>query len=109
MSAGTEIQDPAALGRAGGGARELAWQTQGAGARPVDETYSAARDFGGGNWDGGLNGALNGVAQTWSAQVSALAADCGRFAEQCDSTAAQYQRTETDISQLFQSIKNAFG
>ncbi|KQV17097.1 MULTISPECIES: hypothetical protein [unclassified Kitasatospora] len=109
MSAGTEIQDPAALSRAGSGAREIAWQTQTTGAHPVDETHSAARDFGSGNWDGGLNGALTGAAETWSAQVSALAADCGKFAEQCDSTAMQYQRVETDISQTFRSMANGFG
>ncbi|MFJ8044066.1 hypothetical protein ACIRBX_26550 [Kitasatospora sp. NPDC096147] len=109
MSAGTEIQDPAALDRAAAGAREIAWRTQTAGARPADETDSAARAFGGGTWDGGLNGALTGAAQTWSAQVSALTADCGTFAEQCDSTATQYQRVEADISQTFRSMANGFG
>ncbi|MEV6948533.1 hypothetical protein AB0N07_42775 [Streptomyces sp. NPDC051172] len=48
----------------------------------MDETRSASRDFGAGNWDGGLGGALSGLAETWSDQVSALVAKCDNLSSQ---------------------------
>ncbi|WP_210592867.1 hypothetical protein [Streptomyces sp. GESEQ-35] len=109
MSAGTEIEDPAALNRAGAGAREIAGRTRTTGAHPVDETRSASRDFGTGNWDGGLGGALTGLAETWSAQVSALAADCDSLAGQCGGTGMLYQRTEAANTQTMHSLASDFG
>lgn len=109
MSAGTEIEDPVELSRAGTGAREIAGQTRTAGAHPVDETRSASRDFGTGNWDGGLGGALTGLAETWSAQVSALAADCDSLASQCGSSGMLYQRTEAANTQTMHSLSSDFG
>src|SRR4051794_36213119 len=75
MATGTDIEDPVALNRAGTGAQEMAGRTRTTGAHPVDETRSASKDFGSGNWDGGLGGALGSLADTWSSQVSALAAN----------------------------------
>lgn len=109
MSTGTEIKDPVALNRAGAGAREIAGQTRTAGAHPVDETRSASRDFGAGNWDGGLGGALTNLAETWSAQVSALAADCDSLASQCGGTGLLYQRTEAANTQTMNSLASDFG
>ncbi|GGZ67411.1 hypothetical protein [Streptomyces bluensis] len=109
MSVGTEIEDPAALNRAGAGAREIEGQTRTAGAHPADETRSAARDFGSGNWDGGLGGALTGLAETWSAQVSALAADCDNLANQCGASGVLYQRTEAANTQTMHSLASDFG
>ncbi|MFF8448044.1 hypothetical protein ACF06Q_10120 [Streptomyces leeuwenhoekii] len=104
MSAGTEIEDPTALGRAGTGARATAEQARAAGAHPVDETLSASRDFGSGDWDGGLGGALAGLAETWSAQVRALAADCESLAARCDGSGALYERTEATNTQTLRSL-----
>ncbi|MGW0758810.1 hypothetical protein ACWD1Y_20495 [Streptomyces sp. NPDC002814] len=109
MATGTEIKDPAALNRAGTGASEIAGQTRTAGAHPVDETRSASRDFGAGNWDGGLGGALTNLADTWSAQVSALAADCDSLAGQCGGTGMLYQRTEAGNTQTMNSLASDFG
>jgi hypothetical protein len=107
VSAGTEIEDPTALGRAGTGARAAAQQARAAGAHPVDETLSASRDFGGGDWDGGLGGALAGLAETWSAQLCALAADCESLAARCDGAGALYQRTEDANTQTMRSLPSA--
>ncbi|CAL9404867.1 hypothetical protein SUDANB6_01533 [Streptomyces sp. enrichment culture] len=104
MAAGTDIEDPAALNRAGTGAHEMAGRTRTAGAHPVEETRSASRDFGGGNWDGGLDGALTGLAETWSSQVSALVADCDRLARQCGGSGMLYQRTEAENTQTMRSL-----
>ncbi|GAA2479686.1 hypothetical protein GCM10010406_14870 [Streptomyces thermolineatus] len=104
MSTGTEIEDPAALNRAGSGARDLAGQTRTAGAHPVDETRSASRDFGTGNWDGKLGGTLADLAEVWSAQVSALASDCDRLADQCGGSGLLYQNTETANTQNMLSL-----
>ena len=109
MSAGTEIEDPAALNRASTGAREIAGQTRTAGAHPVDETSTASRDFGAGNWDGGLGGVLTGLAETWSSQVSALAASCDSLATQCGGTGLLYQRTEAANTQTMNSLASDFG
>ncbi|MER6495106.1 hypothetical protein ACFYZI_03045 [Streptomyces griseorubiginosus] len=104
MSGATDIDDPAALHRAGTGARETAGQTRTAGAHPVDETRSAARDLSGGNWSGGLGGALDGLAQTWSSQVSALAAKCDSLAGQCGDSGLLYQSTEATNTQTMRSL-----
>ncbi|WP_330264700.1 hypothetical protein [Streptomyces griseorubiginosus] len=104
MSGATDIDDPAALNRAGTGARETAGQTRTAGAHPVDETRSAARDFSGGNWNGGLGGALSGLTQTWSSQVSALAAKCDSLAGQCGGSGLLYQNTEAANTQTMRSM-----
>ncbi|MFJ9589848.1 hypothetical protein [Streptomyces acidicola] len=109
MTAGTEIKDPAALNRAGTGAREIEGQTRTAGAHPVDETRTAAGDFGSGNWDGGLGGALTGLAETWSSQVSALAAKCDSLAGQCGASGVLYQRTEAANTQTMRSLASDFG
>jgi hypothetical protein len=109
VSIGTEIEDPAALNRAGSGAREIEGQTRTAGAHPVDETRSASGDFGTGNWTGGLGGALTGLAETWSAQVSALAADCNSLAGQCGASGVLYQRTEAANTQAMHSLASDFG
>ncbi|MGW1161021.1 hypothetical protein ACWD48_22930 [Streptomyces sp. NPDC002519] len=109
MAAGTEIEDPVALNRAGTGAREIAGQTRVAGAHPVDETRSASRDFGVGYWDGGLGRALTGLAEIWSAQVSALVADCDSLASRCGSSGMLYQRTETVNTQTMHSLSSDFG
>ncbi|MBT2487886.1 hypothetical protein J7E96_04935 [Streptomyces sp. ISL-96] len=109
MSAGTEIDDPAALNRAGTGAHGIAGQTRTAGAHPVDETRSASQDFGTGNWDGRLGGALTGLAETWSAQVSALVADCDSLADQCGASGMLYQRTEAANAQTMHSLSSDFG
>jgi hypothetical protein len=104
MSGGTDIDDPAALNRAGSGAHEMAGRTRTAGAHPVDETRSASGDFGSGNWDGGLGGALSGLAQTWSSQVSALAAKCDGLSRQCGGSGLLYQNTETANTQTMRSL-----
>ncbi len=104
MSAGTDIEDPQSLNRAGSGAREVAAQTRTAGAHPVDETRSASRDFGSGDWDGGLGGALTGLAEIWSSQVSALASDCDSLAGQCGGSGMLYQRTEAANTQTMRSL-----
>ena len=104
MSSGTDIEDPAALNRAGTGAQELAGRMRSAGAHPVDETASASRDFGRGHWDGGLGGALSNLAQTWSSQVSALAASCDGLARQCGGSGLLYQNTETANTQTMRSL-----
>ncbi|MEU9173974.1 hypothetical protein AB0D34_40470 [Streptomyces sp. NPDC048420] len=104
MSGGTDIDDPAALNRAGTGAQEIAGRTRTSGAHPVDETRSASRDFGSGNWDGGLGGALSGLAETWSSQVSALAASCDGLARQCGSSGMLFQSTETANTQTMNSL-----
>ncbi|MEW2402697.1 hypothetical protein [Streptomyces sp. NPDC046862] len=109
MSTGTEIEDPAALNRAGSGAREIAGQTRTAGAHPVDETRTASRDFGTGNWDGGLGGALTNLAETWSAQVSSLAGKCDSLAGQCGASGVLYQRTEAANTQTMNSLASDFG
>lgn len=109
MSTGTEIEDPAALNRAGTGAREIEGHTRAAGAHPVDETRTASRDFGNGNWDGGLGGALTGLAETWSAQVSALAGKCDSLAGQCGVSGVLYQRTEAANAQTMNSLASDFG
>ncbi|MFI8072783.1 MULTISPECIES: hypothetical protein [unclassified Streptomyces] len=104
MSGGTDIEDPAALNRAGTGAQEMAGRTRTTGAHPVDETRSAAKDFGSGNWDGGLGGALSGLAETWSSQVSALASQCDGLARQCGGSGLLYQSTETANTQTMRSL-----
>ncbi|GGY03708.1 hypothetical protein GCM10010384_04780 [Streptomyces djakartensis] len=109
MPAGTEIENPAALNSAGTGAREIEGQTRTAGAHPVDETRSASRDFGTGDWDGGLGRVLTGLAETWSAQVAALAADCNSLASQCGASGVRYQRTETANTQTMHSLASDFG
>lgn len=109
VSAGTGIEDPGALNRAGSGAREIAGQTRAAGAHPVDETRTASRDFGAGDWDGGLGGALSGLAETWSTQVSALVAKCDSLAGQCGGTGLLYQRTEAANTQTMNSLTRDFG
>lgn len=103
MSGGTDIDDPAALNRAGTGARETAGRTRTVGAHPVDETRSASRDFGSGNWDGALGGALSGLAQTWSRQVSALAAKCEGLAGQCGASGLLYENTEATNTRTMRS------
>lgn len=109
MAAATEIEDPAALSHASSGAREIAGQTRTAGAHPVDETRTTSRDFGTGNWDGGLEGALTNLAETWHSQVSTLAASCDSLATQCGGTGLLYQRTETANTQTMNSLANDFG
>ena len=109
MSAGTGIEDPGALNRAGSGAREIAGQTRTAGTYPVDETRTSSRDFGAGNWDGGLDKALTDLAVTWSSQVSALAAKCDSLAGQCGNTGLLYQRTEATNTQTMNSLASDFG
>jgi hypothetical protein len=104
MSGGTDIDDPAALNRAGTGAQELAGRMRSVGAHPVDETSSASRDFSGGHWDGGLGGALGGLAQMWSSQASALAARCDGLARQCNGSGLLYQNTETANTQAMRSL-----
>lgn len=104
MSGGTDIEDPTALNRAGSGAQEIAGRTRTAGAHPVDETESASRDFGSGNWDGGLGAALGGLARIWSSQVSALATDCEDLARQCGGTGLLYQNTETANTQTMRTL-----
>ncbi|WP_053849193.1 hypothetical protein [Streptomyces sp. NRRL B-24085] len=104
MSGGTDIDDPAALNRAGSGARETAGQTRTAGAHPVDETRSAARDFGSAHWSGGLGAVLSGLADTWSSQVSALAAKCDSLAGQCGGSGLLYQDTEAANTQTMRSM-----
>ncbi|MET7692689.1 hypothetical protein ABZT06_32785 [Streptomyces sp. NPDC005483] len=104
MSDGTDIDDPTALNRAGSGAHEIAGRTRTTGAHPVDETRSASRDFAGGNWDGGLGGALSGLAQTWSIQVSSLAEKCEGLSRQCGSSGLLYQNTEAANTQTMRSL-----
>jgi len=109
VSAGTGIEDPGALNRAGSGAHEIAGQTRTAGAHPVHETHKSSRDFGAGNWDGGLDTALSSLAETWSSQVSALAAKCESLAAQCGNTGGLYQRTEATNTQTMNSLASEFG
>ncbi|MFF4030036.1 hypothetical protein ACFYZ2_09720 [Streptomyces sviceus] len=104
MSSGTDIEDPAALNRAGTGAQEMAGRTRSTGTHPVDETRSASKDFGSGNWDGGLGGALSGLAETWSSQVSALASTCEGLSRQCGGSGLLYQSTETTNTQTMRSL-----
>jgi hypothetical protein len=104
MSGGTDIEDPAALNRAGTGAQEMAGRTRTTGAHPVDETRSASKDFGSGNWDGGLGGALSGLAETWSSQISALASKCDGLSRQCGGSGLLYQNTETANTQTMRSL-----
>ncbi|MEU1475549.1 hypothetical protein ACFYZ8_12960 [Streptomyces sp. NPDC001668] len=104
MAGGTDIEDPAALNRAGSGAQEIAGRTRTSGRHPVDETRSASRDLGSDNWDGGLGGALSGLAETWSSQVSALAARCEGLARQCGSSGMLYQGTETANTRTMSSL-----
>ncbi|WP_229877145.1 hypothetical protein [Streptomyces bluensis] len=75
----------------------------------MDETRTASRDFGNGNWDGGLGGALTGLAETWSAQVSALAGKCDSLAGQCGVSGVLYQRTEAANAQTMNSLASDFG
>ncbi|WP_344404734.1 hypothetical protein [Streptomyces longisporus] len=75
----------------------------------MDETRSTARDFGSGNWDGGLEGALTNLAETWHFQVSALAASCDNLASQCGGTGLLYQRTEAANTQTMNSLASDFG
>jgi hypothetical protein len=106
MSGGTDIEDPAALNRAGTGAQEMAGRTRTAGAHPVDETRSASKDFGSGsgNWNGRLGAALSGLAETWSSQVSALASKCDGLSRQCGGSGLLYQSTETANTQTMRSL-----
>lgn len=104
MATGTDIEDPAALNRAGTGAQEMAGRTRTTGAHPVDETRSASKDLGGGNWDGGLGGALSGLAEQWSSQVSALASKCDGLSRQCGGSGLLYQSTETANTQTMRSV-----
>lgn len=106
MSDGTAIDDPAALGKAGSGADEVAGETQTSGSHPVDETRSAGKDFGNGNWDGGLGGALNNLAETWASQASALVATCRALSSQCGGSGLLYQRTEAANTQTMTSLSN---
>ncbi|MEV0094783.1 hypothetical protein [Streptomyces sp. NPDC050738] len=87
----------------------MAGQTQTSGALPVDGTQSASRDFGNGNWDGALGGALANLAETWSSQVSALIADCNRLAGQCAESGRAYQRTELANVHTMDSLADDFG
>ncbi|WP_230396381.1 hypothetical protein [Streptomyces blattellae] len=75
----------------------------------MDETRSASRDFGSGNWDGGLGGALSNLAETWSAQVSALADKCNSLAGQCGASGVLYLRTESANTQTMNSLASDFG
>lgn len=104
MSGGTDIDDPAALNRAGSGAGEMAGRTRTTGMHPVDETRSASRDFASGHWDGGLGGALSGLAETWSSQVSALAVKCDGLSRQCGGSGLLYENTETANTQTMRSL-----
>ena len=104
MSAGTDIEDPAALNRAGAGAQEIAGRTRTAGAHPVNETESASRDFSSGNWDGGLGGALGGLAQMWASQVSVLATSCDGLARQCGGSGLLYQNVEAANTRTMRSL-----
>jgi len=104
VSSGTDIENPAALNRAGTGAQEMAGRTRTTGTHPVDETRSASKDFGSGNWDGGLGGALSALAETWSSQVSALASKCDSLSRQCGGSALLYQSTETTNTQTMRSL-----
>ncbi|MFF4059287.1 hypothetical protein ACFYZ8_21440 [Streptomyces sp. NPDC001668] len=104
MSGGTDIDDPAALNRAGSGSSEMAGRTRTTGAYPVDETRSASRDFGGGSWDGGLGEALGGLAETWSSQVSSLAGKCDSLSRQCGGSGLLFQSTEAANTQTMRSV-----
>ncbi|MGK3937496.1 hypothetical protein ABK046_03575 [Streptomyces caeruleatus] len=104
MSGGTDIDDPAALNRAGTGAREAAGQARTAGAYPVDETRSASRDFDSAHWGGGLGVALGNLAETWSGQVAALAAKCDSLAAQCGGSGLLYQNTEAANTKTMRSM-----
>ncbi|MET9832338.1 hypothetical protein ABZ078_24250 [Streptomyces sp. NPDC006385] len=75
----------------------------------MDETRSASRDFGPGNWDGGLGSALTVLSETWSSQVSALVADCDSLASQCGASGTLYQRTEATNTQNMHSLASDFG
>ncbi|MGW2721540.1 hypothetical protein [Streptomyces sp. NPDC001492] len=75
----------------------------------MDETRTTSQDFGAGNWDGGLGGALTGLTETWSSQVSALAAGCDSLATQCGGTGLLYQRTEAANTQTMNSLASDFG
>ncbi|MET7734688.1 hypothetical protein ABZT02_25415 [Streptomyces sp. NPDC005402] len=92
------------MNRAGTGAQDMAGRTRTKGAHPVDETRSASKDFGGGHWDGGLGGALSGLAETWSSQVSALASKCDGLSRQCGGSGLLYQSTETTNTQTMRSL-----
>jgi len=107
MSNGTDIEDPAALSRVGTGAHEMGGRFRTVGAHPLDETGSASRDFGSGHWDGGLGGALNGLAQTWASQVSTLVASCDGLARQCGGSGLLYQNTETANTRTMQTLSGA--
>lgn len=100
----TEIGDPKSLSKAGAGATELAGETKTAGNRPVDETRAAAKDFAGGNWEGGLGKALTDVAETWSKQSSGLQSICVTLGSQCKETAASYSSTETENTSVVQNV-----
>lgn len=106
MSTDTEIDDPAALDKAGSGAQELGGQTRTAGSHPDKETRSASRDFGSGHWDGGLGGALTSLAETWAGQVFTLAYACENLAHQCGSSGSLYQGTETANTQTMRSLSS---
>ncbi|MEB8339622.1 type VII secretion target [Streptomyces endophyticus] len=103
MAVGTEVEIPAALNRAGSGAREIAGSARTVGAHPVGETHSASRNFDAGNWEGGLGTALSALTETWSAQVSALVADCNSLAGRCTETGTLYQRTEATNTRIMTS------
>ncbi|MFJ9178752.1 type VII secretion target [Streptomyces sp. NPDC102360] len=103
MAVGTEIDTPGALNRAGSGAREIAGEARTVGAHPVDETHSASRNFDAGKWEGGLGKALTDLAETWSAQVSTLVADCNSLAGRCTESGTLYQRTEATNTAIMTS------
>ncbi|MGW1793634.1 hypothetical protein ACWCO0_23095 [Streptomyces tubercidicus] len=93
---GTEIIDPGSLSKAGRGATELAGETKKVGNRPVDETRAAAKDFSGGNWEGGLGKALGEVAETWLRQTSGLQESCVALGTQCKQTGNSYSSVEAE-------------
>ncbi|MEV7379920.1 hypothetical protein [Streptomyces lydicus] len=101
---GTEIGNPASLSKAGRGATELAGETKMVGNQPVDETRAAAKDFSGGNWDGGLGKALNEVAETWSRQTSGLQESCMTLGNQCKETSKSYTSTEAENTSIVQRV-----
>lgn len=108
----TDIGDPASLKKAGSGAIDLAGDTKMAGSRPIDETQAAAKDFSGGNWEGGLGKALTEVARTWARQSSALQASCVEMGNQFRETSNNYSSGEEEnvsVIQRVESERSPFG
>ncbi|MET9291154.1 type VII secretion target [Streptomyces sp. NPDC003077] len=100
----TKISNPARLISAGTQARQVAGDTKTAGQLPVDDTRAASRNFSGGHWDGGLGSALNGLAETWSGQCSALVNRVAGLGNNLESTGNGYNNVERTNAHTMRSV-----